>query len=384
MASKIAIVAGYLARYPLGGHMLSLLHWLTGLQKLGYQVVFMEHYGWPNACFDPHANQLSDDPTVGLAALRREFARFGLRHWCYVDAQGTYHGLSQAETVELCRKADFLLGLWIATWLDQFGECRKRILIDTDPGFTQFSWQDGAVSGPGYASPYDFDFHFSYGARIGRPDCPIPTQGLTWRPVNPPVTLELLPPCFTPDARLFTTVMNWSNRQPIVYDGVEYGQKDVEFWRFAEAPRRLGPIFEIALAGKTAPRAAIRAAGWRLVDALAITATPQTYCDYLAGSRGEFSVAVNLEVKARSGWFSDRSSAYLASGKPIIVQDTGFSETLPCGEGLFAFQTIEDVANAVEAINRDYLRHCRAARRLAEEHFDSTKILTRILRECDE
>ena len=145
------------------------------------------------------------------------------------------------------------------------------------------------------------------------------------------------------------------------------GQKDIEFLPLINLPQRIGPVFEIALAGAHAPREKIAAAGWKLVDPLKVTATPQTYRDYIAQSRGEFGVAVNLEVKARSGWFGDRTAAYLASGKPVVVQDTGFSEILPCGEGLFAFRDEAGVCDAVETINKDYQRHCDAARRVAED-----------------
>jgi hypothetical protein len=176
--------------------------------------------------------------------------------------------------------------------------------------------------------------------------------------------------------------MSWSARKPIVYEGVEYGQKDVEFWRIADLPTRVGPIFEIALAGDSAPRARIAAAGWRIADPREVTATIWTYRDYIAQSRGEFSVAVNLEVKSRSGWFSDRTAAYLASGKPAIVQDTGFSESLPCGEGLLAFNTPDEAIAAVNAVNRNYEGHCRAARYVAEEFFDSDKVLQGLLTRC--
>ena len=280
--------------------------------------------------------------------------------------------------VALCRTADVLLGLWTVTWLDEFAECSRRIFIDTDPGFTQFGMSPAVRASPAYASPVDFHEHYTYGARIGQPDCPIPTHGIEWKPVRPPVALDLLPVRFTPDAPCFTTVMSWAPRKPIVYEGVEYGQKDVEFWRIAALPSRVGSCLEIALGG-AAPYDAIAAAGWRLADAAAVTATPWTYRDYIAQSRGELSVAVNLEVKARSGWFSDRTAAYLASGKPVVVQDTGFSEDMPCGEGLFAFHTIDDAAAAVEEIERDYRRQCLAARRIAEEHLDARRVLASIL-----
>lgn len=298
-----------------------------------------------------------------------------------MDVNGTYRGLSKPEMLALSRSADVLLSLWTVTWLEEFAECRRRIFIDTDPGFTQLAMQPvPSRSTVGYASPLDFHERFTYGTRIGRADCPIPTFGLSWLPARPPVSLELLPVRFTPDAQRFTTIMSWTVRPPIVYQGVEYGQKDVEFWRIADLPSRVGPVFEIALAGDHAPRERIASAGWHLADPGVITATPWTYRAYIAQSRGEFSVAVNLEVKARTGWFSDRTAAYLASGKPVVVQDTGFSEELPCGEGLFAFRTIEDAAAAVEEIARDYRRHCVAARRIAEEYFEVSRVLGRVLR----
>jgi hypothetical protein len=378
---KTAIVAGYFVGNPLGGHVLSILHWLVGLKRLGFDVVFIEHYEWASGCYNPHTNERSDDPTYGIGELVRSLDEVGLGRWCYVDVNGHYHGLSRNEVDALCRDADVLVSLWTVTWLDAFAQCRHRIFIDTDPGFTQFSMLPmPSRSIAGYSSPLDYHERFTYGTRIGMPDCPIPTHGLTWRPTRPPVALELVPASFTPDARFFTTVMSWTVRAPIVYEGEEYGQKDVEFWRIADLPTRVGPVFEIALAGATAPRERIEAAGWRITDPRRITATPWTYRDYIARSRGEFSVAVNLEVKARTGWFSDRTAAYLAAGKPVVVQDTGFSEFLPCGEGLFAFRTVDEAAAAIETIAEDYPRHCAAARRIAEEYFDAKVVIGEILR----
>jgi len=383
MAKPVAIVAGYLIGNPLGGHVLSILHYLVGLHKLGYEVVFVERFEWSNRCYNPRTGSRSDDPSYGIGEMCRYFRELGLGRWCYVDMNDTYHGLNRAEMSRLCRESAFLISLWTVTWMPEFMECRKRVFIDLDPGFTQFAMlPTPSRSTPWYASPLDFHFRFSYGTRLGKPDCPIPTHGLSWLPTRPPVALALLPYRFTPNARFFTTVMSWSARKPIVYEGVEYGQKDVEFWRIADLPKKLGPIFEIALAGDSAPREQIAAAGWRIADPREVTATIWTYRDYIAQSRGEFSVAVNLEVKSRSGWFSDRTAAYLASGKPAIVQDTGFSESLPCGEGLLAFNTLDEAAIAVETVNGNYARHCKAARHVAETCFDSDKVLRALLDRC--
>jgi len=362
----------------MGGHALSILHWLAGLRDLGYDVVFAESHFW-GGIWNPETQTMGDDPSYGLRQLR-EFAKLvGLKGFCFADARGNYHGMSRPELVEACRKSDTLISLWTVTWLEEFLECRRRIFIDTDPGFTQFAMAPTPErSKLGYASPLDFHEHFTYGTRIGARDCPIPTHGIEWKPIRPPVSLNLMPMYFTPDAERFTTVMSWGNRAPIVYEGEEYGQKDVEFWRIADLPARTEASFEIALAGK-APREEIAARGWQLVWAGEVTETPWTYRDYIAHSRGEFSVAVNLEVKSRSGWFSDRTAAYLASGKPAIVQDTGFSEQLPCGKGLMPFSTVDDAAAAVEEVNHDYGRHCTAARLLAEEYFDARRVVGEVL-----
>jgi hypothetical protein len=383
MVRPVAIVSGYLVGNPVGGHVLSILHYLVGLRKLGYDVVFVERFEWSNRCYNPRTGVRSDDPSDGIAEITGYFRELGIGRLCYVDMNGEYLGVSQAEMVLLCRESAFLISLWTVTWLPEFMECRKRIFIDLDPGFTQFAMLPApSRSTLWYASPLDYHFRFSYGTRIGKADCPIPTHGLQWLPTRPPIALELLPVQYAPGARYFTTVMSWSNRKPIEYQGVQYGQKDVEFWRIADLPRRLGSKFEIALAGDNVPRAEITAAGWHIADPRKVTATIWTYRDYIARSRGEFSVALNLYVRSRSGWFSDRTAAYLASGKPAIVQDTGLSETLPCGEGLLAFTTLEEAAAAVQFVNKDYQRHCKAAREVAEAFFDSDKVLRSVLERC--
>ena len=383
MRKPLVIVAGYWVRYPLGGHLLGQLHYLMGLQKLGCEVVFIEHFGWTSSCYNPQTNAMSDDPSFGLSILEREFSRFGLEQWCYIDATGTYHGLSADAFRKLCRDADLLLSLASTTWLEEFRDCRTRAYVDTDPGFTQF----GMVPTPGpscsgYASPCDFQFHFTIGTRIGQPDCPIPTLGFQWRPTRWPIVLDLAPYQCRPETKYFTTVMSWRPRKTIVHDGIEYGQKDVEFIKFIDLPKLVGPVFKIALAGPNAPREQIASAGWQLADPLRVTETISAYREFIAESRGEFGVAVNLEVKTRSGWVGDRNAMYLGMGKPVIIQDTGFSESLPCGEGLFAFMNTNDVVAALESVNANYERHCRASREIAEEYFSSEKVLASMLQAC--
>jgi hypothetical protein len=284
----------------------------------------------------------------------------------------------------LCGQADFVLCASSTTWLEELRDCQTRIFVDIDPGFTQFKMSPTpSPSCAGYASPYDFNFHFSFGERIGKPDCPIPTHGLYWHPFRQPLARELIQPRYTPEAKRFTTVMSWAAYGSVDYHGVTYGQKNIEMLKFLDLPQRAGNVFEIALGGVGAPSEQLEAAGWTITEALAATQSVDAYLDYLGKSRGEFSVAKNGYVKTCCGWFSDRTVAYLASGKPVIVQDTGFSEFLPCGEGLFAFQTTADVVGAVEQIGEDYERSCRAAKGIAEEYFDSDKVLRAMLQACD-
>jgi hypothetical protein len=380
---KIAAVAGYLVRYPLGGHVFAQLQFLVGLQKLGFDVVFIEHFGWPNSCYDASANAMTDDPAYGLAQIQKIFGKFGVQKWCFVDARGAFHGLSRDEVKQICRDATALISIASVTWLDEFYECKTRAFIDTDPAFTQFRMPPKpSASCAGYASPHDFQFHFTYGERIGKSDCPIPTRELKWQPTRQPIVLDLVIPRFAPDAKFFTTVMSWTSYGSVEFGGEAYGQKDVELLKLLDLPQKIGPIFEIALGGPNAPAEKLRAAGWKISSALDATVSVDSYLDYIGNSRGEFSVAKNGYVKTRSGWFSDRTAAYLAMGKPAIVQDTGFSEILPCGDGLFAFQTADDVAKSVEKINADYENQCRAARKIAEKFFDSDKILGNLVRFC--
>jgi len=386
MSRPLVIYTGYAIRYPLGGHVLAELHNIVGLHRLGFDVLYVEESGgnWPT-CYNPVRNEMTDDPGYGITTLERELRPFGLdRHWCYVDAQGRSRGRSPVELRAACQRAALLFGHSRVTWLPEFADCRTRVFIDTDPAITQFELASAPrASQSGYVSPADFHFHFTLGECIGRADCPVPTGGLLWRPTRWPLALELMPvaPAAPPEAP-FTTVMSWRTRGAMPCGGVAYGDKDWEFPKFLDLPRRAGAAFEIALAGGTEARGQLTAAGWRTRDALAVTGSVAGYRQFIAQSRGEFSVAKNIYVATRSGWFSDRSASYLAAGKPVILQETGFSKFLPVGHGLFAVTDLAEAAAAVATINADYPRHCRAARRIAEEYFAAGKVLGALLREC--
>jgi hypothetical protein len=173
--------------------------------------------------------------------------------------------------------------------------------------------------------------------------------------------------------------MNWQSYEPVEFRGEIYGHKDVEFPKFLDLPRRTSVPLEVAVSGNSVPWKVLRDRGWSLRDAHATTISYRSFVQYIAKSRGEFGVCKSGFVRTRTAWFSDRSAVYLACGKPVILQDTGFSEYLPCGEGLFAVNNIEDAVEALEVIQSDYARHSIAARAIACEYLESTTVLSGLL-----
>jgi hypothetical protein len=289
------------------------------------------------------------------------------------------HG-DAADPEELAAEADLLLNisgnLTAPALLRRF---RNKAFLDIDPGYTQIWHVAGALE----IAPHDV--HFTIAENIGHSDCSIPTAGIEWRTTRPPVVLDDWPVAPTDDRR-FTTVATW--RGPygrVEHAGRTYGVKLDEFRKMLPLPRRFGEAFELALdihADEAPDLAALREHGWRLVDPRDVAGDPDLFRLYVQGSGAEFSVAQGIYVETSSGWFSDRTTRYLASGKPALVQDTGFSDWLPSGEGLVGFRTLEQAVSGAEAIMADYDRHSRAARALAEEHFDSDRVLAKLLEDA--
>ena len=269
-----------------------------------------------------------------------------------------------------------------------------RVLVDGDPGYTQIrALIEEEELG-------DYDHYYSVGRNVGTEGCSVPTFGKQWRPMFDPVVVDL----FTRDhnevrgsgnnghrgsdvhgdtaaTAPFTTMMFWQSYRALDYNGVTYGQKDVEFAKFMELPQRTAVDLELTVAGSYVPSERLEAAGWRLRNPLVITKSFDSFRDYITASRGEFSVCKNVYVETNSGFFSDRSAAYLASGRPVVMQETGFSAHLPCGQGLFAVRTLDEAAAALDAINTNYPRHAGWARELAVEHLDARKVLAGFLTE---
>jgi len=356
---------------------------VLGLRRLGFDVVFVEQIGCGN-CVDAAGVPTLFDRSENLAYFRATMEAFGLAESsALICGDGEQvHGLPLGELTR--RAADNRLLLNISGHLthpDLLGRTKCKVYYDDDPGFTQF-WQAAADAG---ARLTGHDFFFTIGANIGASDCPIPTGGIPWRHIRPPVVLEEWPACAPRSFDRFTTVASWRGPYgPVQHEGRKYGLKVHEFRKFFDLPGRSGRAFEIALnihPSEVKDLEALRAHGWRIVDPRTAADTPEAFRRYVQTSGAEFSVAQGVYVETNSGWFSDRTVRYLASGRPALVQETGFRRHLPTGEGLVSFLTIEEALSGVERICRDYARHCRAARRLAEEYFDSDKVIRRLLAE---
>jgi len=383
------VVTGLVATYPLGGVSWDYLAYVDGFRRLGHDVLYLEDTGaW---FYHPADQTFSDDAGPNLRYLAEAFAAIGAPDaaWAVRAPDDRYHGLDRAAVRRFCHGADLFLNLSGSCWLrDDYRGARRTAYLDSDPGYTQAKlWaadhgcanQDQLFS---VALIRQHDRFFTFAEHIGAPDCRVPACGFDWKPTRQPVVLERWPFAFDAAARRFTTVMSWKQETaPPLIDGVQYGSKDVEFLRFLSLPERTPVELEVAIAGAP-PRERLTAHGWHVVEAQVRSATMAQYQRYLQGSRGEWSVAKNIYVALRSGWFSTRSAAYLASGKPVVVQDTGWSAHYPTGAGLFAFATIDEAVAALAAVEADYRRHCEAARAVAERELAAPAVLARLLRDA--
>ena len=373
------IIASYIVRGPLGGGTWNKLQYMLGLAALGHDVYFVEDSDDYPSCYDPVRDVTDADPTYGLEYARGVFERVGLQdRWAYYDAHTSrWLGPCADRIVRICRTADLLLNLSgvnpLRPWLM---EIPARALIDTDPVFTQIRHLTDASARDRALGHTAF---FSFGESIGLYRSTVPSDGLPWQPTRQPVVLVAM--SVTPGRAQgkFTTVMLWDSYSAVEYDGIRYNMKSVSFEPYMNLPEKVGAIFELAVGSPSAPRKLLRSKGWIVRDPLEVTRDPWTYLRYIQQSKAEFSVAKHGYVVSRSGWFSERSVAYLASGRPVLLQDTGFSDWLQMGAGVVSFTTPEEALVGIEEINRRYDFHCRAAREIAAEYFDARKVLSRLV-----
>jgi hypothetical protein len=355
------------------------LQYLLGLQRLGWDVVFVDRLE-PAMCIDGSGSPAELTSSINVRYLAGVMDRFGLGDcWSLLFDRGReVVGVPRAELLDRVRRSAFILN--VNGFLEDevlLGAAQRRVFLDIDPGVGQM-WH-----ALGQADLFKgHDDYITIGENIGRQGCAIPTLGMKWITTKQPVVLEHWVVVPTATDR-FTSVATWrGTAAPISYEGRVYGMRVHEFRRFLELPARSNATFELALDIHEAERDDLRRLkmhGWTLADPAIVAGDPWRYRDYIARSKAELMVAKNMPVQANMGWFSDRSACYLASGRPVLAQDTGLESLLPIGEGLITFTTLEEAVAGVDAIVGDYDRHARAAREVAAEHFDSDVVLSHLL-----
>ena len=379
------VLLGMMTKIPVAGVIWQTLHYLVGLERLGYETYYVEaHARTPSMLMER-----SDDDSSGRAAafIAGVLERFGFGdRWAYhaLHADGRCYGLSEQKLQSLYRSAALIVNLHGGTEPRPEHTATDRLVyLETDPVDVEIQLAQGRQETVEYLRPHCA--YFTFGENYGKPDCLLPVSTrFRFNPTRQPVVLDFWRGRDDGPGDLYTTIGNWRQQwREIQFGGETYGwSKHEEFLKFLQLPSRAGPVFELALAGcEGEDRKLLEHHGWRVRDALPLSQNIDIYRHYISGSWGEFTVAKDQNVRLKTGWFSDRSATYLAAGRPVITQDTRFGNILPTGEGLFAFSTIDDVEAAIDSIKSDYKRHSRVAADIAIEYFDSSRVLGRLLDE---
>ena len=374
------VVLGMMGAYPFGGQTWLYLNWLTALSSLGHEVWYVEDNGFWQ--YDPRIDGPTDDCDYAVKHVARAMAGVGLAdRWMYrwrePDAcwGGTERGLD-----DLYRTCDALLNVCAATELrDHHLVAPYRVWVETDPVVSELR----IAAGDERIRSQMLDLHHAYatyGENYGAQDCGVPLPDVQFVKTRQPIDLDQWSCTFDPTARDFTTIANYRMEgYDVEVAGDSYGWSKHQQWeRFRDLPQRTSQPFRLALKASDEDMEHLRTQGWQVEPALTMSLDPfGTYRSFIQRSRGEFTVAKDQNIRLRSGWFSERDACYLASGKPVVAQDTAF--VLPSGDGLFAVTDVAGAAAAVDEVNSDYERHCRAARQLAEEYLDGPAVAARLL-----
>jgi hypothetical protein len=374
-----AIVSGILFWYPLAGVTYQFLHYMIGLRQLGFRVVYIEDSGrW---LYDPFRRELTPDARANIARVEPALRAHGFGDaWAFRGAYpgGECFGMSHEQVLRLYREADVLVNVTGAQELrDEHLQIARRLYVETDPFGSQVRLEQGDVQLRALVDAHDT--WFTFGENVGQPDCSAPVDR-DWLPTRQPVVHALWQPSAAGDA--YRTLTTWRNTgKDVSFRGEPYfWTKDREFRRCLDLPaRRPQARFELASDADASARAELEARGFACSDALSWSSDLASYSAFIRESRAELSVARDQYVRPHTGWFSDRSACYLAAGRPVILQQTGFDKVLPVGRGLFGFRTLDDIAAAIDAIETDYAGHSQAALELSREYFAADKVLSQLL-----
>lgn len=403
MKGKLTILlSGMIAGDPWqGGATWAVLQYWLGLRRLGHEVYFVEPIAesslrpvessvgnalcgvseWREDFHPPSAerHEHSLQNSANATYFKQVTARFGLADCGALLSERQTIGIAYDYLLAIARRADLLINIsGMLTDAALVDHIPRRVYLDLDPAFNQL-WHDVQK----IDMRFDGHTHFAtIGLAIGAPGCPVPSCGHEWIKTFQPIVLEHWPFADGIVHNALTTVGHWRGYGSIEHEGIFYGQKAHSLRRFIELPTRTSERFMLALAihgDEERDLSALSTNGWALLDPAKVASTPDDYRSFLQGSKAEFGIAKSGYVASRCGWFSDRSVCYLASGRPVVAQETGFSRFLPVGEGLLAFDSVEGAVAAVDAMNADYSRHARAARAIAEEYFESDRVLGRLI-----
>lgn len=382
------VVTGLIGQYAFGGVTWDYIQYVLGFRALGHEVWYLEDSA--NWAYDPVKQEPSADCSHNVSYLERIMREFDMGdRWIYRnEPDGKYHGVADERTAEkIISEADVLANVSGACWLRPITAAAKtKLFLDGDPMFTHIKLTRGSKE---YLDRVlSHDKHYTFGLNVGQPGCKVPTAGLKWLPTVQPIAREwwektLMPPnaCHIAD-NAWTTVMNWASYKPEEFEGETYGQKDIEFLRFAELPAQTKEKFVLAMGqgpGKNRPTERLEGLGWKIIEPDIHLPDYASYHDFLSNSKAEWSIAKNGYVQSHSGWFSCRSACYLAAGKPVVVQDTGWSDHLPSGDGVIGFRTMEEAAKGIETVAANYEYHSEAARAYARTHFDAARVCAELL-----
>lgn len=371
------VFLGSIGRFPVGGHAWADLQYLLGLRALGHDVLYVEDCGAESWVYNWHTEQMTTELDYPANYVRDSLGGYGFaERWSY-RAGDVSRGCDEYDVAEFCAAADLLLirAVPIAVWRSAYRDIPRRVFIDADPLFTQVQLAHGKED---LCETVDrCDHLFTIGQRLGKADCPAPLSGRTWHRTVSPVFLDEWPYVAADDAVHFTSVLQWRSYREVEFAGNRYGNKDKEFPQFVDLPRRTRAKLRVALTGS--PPGELTSRGWDVVCGWKASESTGAYRDFIQQSRGEFGIAKHGYVASRCGWFSDRSVCYLASGRPVILQDTGLADWLPLGRGVLTFADFDQAAQALETVNAEYQMHRRAARWIAETHFNATRTLPTLL-----
>ena len=400
MERKTIVVVGTLASDPYAGMAWMHMQIVVGLKRLGHNVFYFEvTHTWP---YDPVLQTRVNNAEYAVSYLKKIAERFGIgNQWAYRCSfadNKEWHGINKARAEDLLANADLVLNISGATRFKQVGlKTGRLVYYGTDPVYHEIKYAQGDPEVRSIIEEHDDVI--SYGENIGNPGCPIPSLPMLRAKTRQPVLTDL----WENDAvtrNAFTTVGNWKQGgRDINFNGeIYHWSKHHEFLKFIDLPKKIYQPIELAMnlakpetfrhgRGTAVPALGVaneeydllESNGWHLVDGPAFSTDPWQYRDYIIHSRGEFTFAKDQNIRLRSGWFSERSACYLAAGRPVITQDTGFGITIPTGEGLFAFNTMDEVIAAFDAISSDYQKHSRAAKEIAREYFKAETVLEKLL-----